>query len=156
MENEVDARLTDTARMRVDITTGSGHPVAVDVGPDDGDDSGPSPMELVLAALVGCTAMDVISILRKKRQVPASYLITGRGERSERHPRVYTRIIVEHQVDAGVGAEAMRRSVELSATKYCPVSAMLSGTVRIEHRYRIGEAEAVVVVVTGPRGAVAA
>ena len=157
MGNEVTARFADTARMRIDIRTGSGHLVGVDVGPDEGDDSGPTPMELVLVALAGCTAMDVISILRKKRQIPTSYEIDARGERTDDHPRVYTRIVVEHRVDASVDGEAIRRSVELSATKYCPVSAMLSlGTV-IEHRYRIGEAgESLLALVTGPEGAVAA
>lgn len=157
MGNEVTARFADTARMRMDIRTGSGHLVAVDVGPDEGDDTGPTPMELILVSLSGCTAMDVISILRKKRQVPTSYEIHARGERGDAHPRVYTRIVVEHRVDGPVTADAIGRSVELSATKYCPVSAMLSlGTV-IEHRYRIGDAgESVLVLLTGPEGAVAA
>jgi putative redox protein len=110
----------------------------------------------VLAGLAGCTGMDVISILRKKRQVPERYEIAVTGERSSEHPRVYTAIVVEHRVTGNVDPEAVRRSVELSATRYCPVSAMLSASVRIEHRYRLertaqdAEPASALVVVTGP------
>jgi putative redox protein len=100
--------------------------------------------------------MDVASILRKKRQVPASYQIAVTGERRTEHPTVYTSIVVEHRVTGEIDPEAVRRSVELSATSYCPVSAMLSRSVRIEHRYRLMRNEhdsdpvSALVVVTGP------
>lgn len=157
MENEVVARFVDIARMKVEVTSGSGHQAVMDSGPDDGDDAGARPMEMLLAALVGCTAMDVASILRKKRQPPVSYEIAARGERSEAHPQVFARIVVEHRVSGELDPEAVRRSVELSATKYCPVNAMLSRAVSIEHWYRIGEGtESVLAVVTGPEGSRAA
>jgi putative redox protein len=101
--------------------------------------------------------MDVASILRKKRQAAVAYEIAVSGERSEEHPRVYTSIVVEHRVTGAVEPEALRRSVELSATRYCPVSAMLSASVRIEHRYvlmrdaRDSAPVSATVVVTGPR-----
>jgi putative redox protein len=152
MEDEMLARMVDPSRMRVEVATPSGHRLVLDGDPPDGDDSGARPMEMVLAALAGCTAMDVISILRKKRQPPAGYEIDVRSERSEAHPRVYTRIVIEHRISGDVRAEAVRRSVELSATKYCPVSAMLARGVSIEHRYRIDERPSVLVAVTAPDG----
>ena len=156
MSNEVLAVVGDPQRMQVEATTGSGHRIVLDTGPDDGDDAGARPMEMVLVALAGCTAMDVASILRKKRQVPVRYEIAVRGERAEEHPQVFTRIVVEHRVGGTVDAEAVRRSVELSATRYCPVSAMLSRAVTIEHWYRMGldpeEGSAVLVAAIGPEG----
>ncbi len=154
MENEVLARFIDPARMRVEVTSGSGHALRLDTGGEDGDDGGARPMEMVLAALAGCTSMDVASILRKKRQRPASYEIAVRGERSEAHPQVFTRIVIEHRVNGPVEEEALRRSVELSATKYCPVNAMLSKAVSVEHRYLLrngtGGEHSARVIVTGP------
>ena len=154
MSNEVLAVVGDPQRMQVEATTGSGHRIVLDTGPDDGDDTAATPMEAVLVALAGCTAMDVASILRKKRQVPERYEIAVRGERSEEHPQVFTRVTVEHRIGGTVDPEAVRRSVELSATRYCPVSAMLSRAVTIEHRYRMGldpdRGSAVLVAVTGP------
>jgi putative redox protein len=100
--------------------------------------------------------MDVASILRKKRQAATSYQVAVSGERSDEHPRVYTRIVVEHRVAGDVEPEALRRSIELSATSYCPVNAMLSRGVTVEHRYRLvreGRDEvAALVVTTGPQG----
>lgn len=141
--------------MKLTATTASDFSIGYDTEEAGGDRSGPSPMESVLAALAACTSMDVASILRKKRQTPTSYEIAVTGERSDEHPRVYTAIVVEHRVTGDVDAEAVRRSVELSATRYCPVSAMLSASVRIEHRYRLSrdaqddEPVSALVVVTG-------
>jgi putative redox protein len=151
------ATLADPAGgMRVTSRTGSGYTITYDTEESGDERSGPSPAESVLAGLAGCTGMDVISILRKKRQVPERYEIAVTGERSSEHPRVYTAIVVEHRVTGNVDPEAVRRSVELSATRYCPVSAMLSASVRIEHRYRLertaqdAEPASALVVVTGP------
>ena len=98
--------------------------------------------------------MDVASILRKKRQTASHYEIEVAGDRSEAHPRVFTSIRVEHRVRGPVEPEALRRSIELSATRYCPVSAMLSAVARVEHRYHLvddaGREHAAVVTVLGP------
>ena len=115
------------------------------------------PTELLLAALAGCTAMDVIAILAKKRQAVARYEVTARGEQVDTRPAIFRTIEVEHVVEGpAIDPEAVRRSIELSATRYCPVSAHLSaGEVEIAHRYIVrseaGELRADVVV-TGPRG----
>jgi putative redox protein len=142
--------------MRVESTAGSGFTLVFDSTDGDIPPTAASPREGVLAALAGCTAMDVASILRKKRQRFTSYRIWVVGEsREDVQPHVYTRIVVEHQMEGMVEAEALRRSIELSATRYCPVSAMLSGTVEIEHRYRLrrtGESDDLegLVTITGP------
>jgi len=98
-------------------------------------------MELVLMALAGCTGMDVISILRKKRQDVTGYEINVRGVRAETHPMVYTHITVEHVVTGHrVDPAAVARAVELSETKYCSVSGMLRKAAQIESTYRVVEA----------------
>ena len=141
--------------MRVDAVSGSGFPVTFDtLAPNQGG-AGPSPTETVLAALAACTAMDVASIMRKKRQQIERYEIAVTAEKADEHPQVFTSIVVEHRIVGDVSSEAVRRSVELSATSYCPVSAMLSRSVPIEHRYRLQlTADAIpareLVVVTGP------
>lgn len=98
-----------------------------------------SPVETVLAALGACTAMDVISIAGKKRQAIVDYRIHVRGDQRDEYPQVYTDIEVVHEVTGtDISEAAIRRSIELSATKYCPVSAMLSaGATVVHHRYRI-------------------
>jgi putative redox protein len=98
-----------------------------------------SPVETILVALGSCTAMDVISIARKKRQRIETYRIHVRGDQRDDYPQVFTEIDVTHEViGRGISEAAIRRSIELSATKYCPVSAMISaGETVVHHRYRI-------------------
>jgi putative redox protein len=146
----------DPAGSRVSATTGDGHRISMDGQPPEGDGSRPEPKETLLAALAGCTAMDVASILRKKRQIATGYEIEVSGESAEEHPRVFTEITVEHRLSGAIEAESLRRSIELSATRYCPVNAMLSAAVVIEHRYRLtaddGTSLSALVAVTGPAG----
>jgi putative redox protein len=98
-----------------------------------------SPVETVLAALGACTAMDVISIAAKKRQRIEHYRVHVRGDQRDEYPQVYTDIEVIHEVTGReISEAAIRRSIELSATKYCPVSAMISaGATVVHHGYRI-------------------
>ena len=146
----------DPARSRVEARTGEGRAVVMDTDPPEGDGSGARPKEVLLSALAGCTSMDVASILRKKRQSATGYRVAVHGESVKDHPRVFTAITVEHRVEGEVEAEALRRSIELSSTRYCPVNAMLSASATIEHWYRLNDAglsgEAVLVAVTGPGG----
>ena len=89
-------------------------------------------------ALAGCTAMDVISILRKKRQPVERYEVSVGGTQRSGHPAVFERIEVEHIVHGLVEPEAVRRAIQLSATRYCAVGATLSsGVTQIRHRYRL-------------------
>ena len=127
--------LRHTGGSRFVALSGSGHDIVVD---NAAGNSGPRPTELVLAALAGCTAMDVVDILAKKRQVVDGYSVEVTGTQREKAPNVYTDITVLHVVEGNVETQAVRRSIELSATKYCTVSAQLaSGVARISHRYTI-------------------
>lgn len=146
----------DPARGRSEARTEKGELIAMDADPPHGDDSAPSPKETLLAALAGCTAVDVASILRKKQQRAATYEVAVSGESADEHPKRFVAIAVEHRVSGDVEAEALRRAIELSATRYCPVSAMLSAGATLTHRYVLSGADGgsvdAVVVVTGPDG----
>jgi putative redox protein len=129
----------------------------VDLEGSDGID-GLRPSELMLAALAACAGMDVISIATKKRQAITSYDVVVNAEQGDGHPRTFTEIDIEHQVEGNsIDDVAVARAIELSATRYCVVTAQLSsGDVRIRHRYRIrdsGGERSAEVLVTGPRGA---
>jgi putative redox protein len=149
------ARARHEAGLRFAITTGSGHSLAID---DAEGDSAPRPAELLLAAQAGCTALDVASILAKKRLSFRSYEVSVTGEqREDRHPHIYQRIEIVHEFDAAeIDVAAIRRAIELSATRYCTASAMFSaGPAEIHHRYLVRRAdgrpdEDGEVVVTGP------
>jgi len=140
--------------LRFRVRTNSGHELIVDNAEGD---TGPRPAELVLVAHGGCTAMDVLSILRKKRQVVTRYQVEVTAEQRETAPNIFVRSEVTHVVEGpSIDEAAVRRAIELSAVKYCSVGATLSaGPVEVHHRYRIvGPAGAAViegeVLVTGP------
>jgi putative redox protein len=90
-----------------------------------------SPMELVLIALCGCTASDVVGILRKKREPFTSLEVSAEGERAEGYPAVYTQIKLTYRVGGKVSSKAVEDAVRLSKEKYCSVSAMLQKTAKI-------------------------
>jgi putative redox protein len=91
-----------------------------------------TPMELVLIALCGCTASDVVGILRKKREPFSSLEVSAEGERAESYPAVYTEIKLTYRVGGRVSRKAMEDAVRLSKEKYCSVSAMLAKTAKIK------------------------
>jgi putative redox protein len=107
----------------------SGHALVVDTGAEK---SANSPMELVLIALCGCTASDVVGILRKKREPFTSLEVRATGERAETFPKVFTSIRLTYRVGGNVTHKAMEDAVRLSKEKYCSVSAMLEKTAKIE------------------------
>jgi putative redox protein len=101
-----------------------------------------TPMELLLLALGSCTAVDVISILKKKRERVTDYRVEVRGERRAEHPRKYTRLEVRHIVRGhNVSAKAVAQAIELSETKYCSVAATLSPAAEIVSSFEIQEDE---------------
>jgi len=108
-----------------------------------GENNGFRPVELLLVGLAGCTAMDVISILQKKRQdVTAFEVRVAEAERAADHPRVYTHIVLEYVVTGrGIDRAAVERAVELSETKYCSAQGMLGKVANIEKRIIVLEAE---------------
>ena len=102
--------------------------------------SAPSPMELLLIALGGCTGADVVGILEKKRQRVTGYDIEVRAERRAEHPRIYTKIEVIHRVRGhAIDPKAVEHAIELSETKYCSVSAMLGASTELSMRYEVQE-----------------
>ena len=115
--------------------TGTGHLVHADAAPPFGHDGAARPTELVLAGLAACTAVDVVSILRKKRQRAERYEVHAEADAADGAPAVFLHVVVEHRVHGRVDQAALHRSIELSATRYCAVSHMLSRSVEIEHRY---------------------
>ena len=127
--------------MRFMAESGSGHIVNLDASVEHGGaDLGFRPMELLLVGLAGCTAMDVISILRKKRQDVRGYTVAVSGVRAETNPMVFTEITVEHRVFGHeLDPEAVRRAIELSESRYCGAGAMLGKTARLTHTFRILE-----------------
>lgn len=142
----------DGGDMRFVGKVGSGHTIVMDNGTGD---TGARPAELVPLALAGCTAMDVISILRKKRQDVRRYEVEASGTQMDAHPNAFTRIDVIHVVEGDVDVEAVRRAIELSAVKYCSVGATLSsGITEIHHGYVVrdtaGNEQAAEVIVLGP------
>lgn len=118
----------------------SGHPVVID-GPADGGgrNMGLRPMELMLIGAGGCTAYDVVQILKKARQPVQDCLVEIEAERAEEVPRVFTRIHIHFIVRGdGVSDSAVQRAVSLSAEKYCSASIMLGRAgVEISHDYEI-------------------
>jgi len=114
----------------------SGHALVVDAGTEK---SASSPMELVLIALCGCTASDVVGILRKKREPFTSLEVRARGERAETFPKVFTTIRLTYRVGGKVTPKAMEDAVRLSKEKYCSVSAMLEKSAKIEVAIEYGQ-----------------
>jgi len=102
--------------------------------------AGPQPPRLLLLATASCTGMDVISILRKKRQQVSGLNVVVQGSRAEQHPKVYTQIDVLYRVRGNnVDPQAVERSIELSKTRYCPVIGMLGKVAEVTTRYEIEE-----------------
>lgn len=130
-----------TEGMLFESTLPTGHTVKVDVSPEFGGNRlGPEPKQLLLVSLGACTGLDVISILRKKRQDVTHYSINVFANEAADHPKIYTSILVEHVVGGrDIDPKAVERSIELSITKYCPVHALLSKVIPVEHVYRVLE-----------------
>jgi putative redox protein len=141
--------LEETSRATVRLLDGmafSGqvgdHAIVVDATPvAGGPGRGPKPIDLLLVALAGCTAMDVIGILRKMHQEVVDYRVLVEGTRAERHPKIFTKIKVEHVVTGNaISPRAVERAVSLSRDQYCSVGAMLAGATQITHTWRISAA----------------
>jgi putative redox protein len=114
--------------------TAAGHAVVMDDGVGK---TAPKPIDYVLLALGGCTAFDVISILRKKRQRVTRYEIELKGEQCEEPPTVFTRVEIKHRLWGEIDPEAVKTAIHLSETKYCSVGAMIAKTAKIEATFEI-------------------
>jgi putative redox protein len=137
----MDAKVTWSQGMTFTGTAGTGFSVPLGSDPAvGGANDGFRPLELMAVSLAGCTAMDVISILRKKQQDVTSFEVQVQAQQPDSHPHVFTHarllyLISGHNLDEA----ALRRAIELSALKYCPAQAMLSKVFPIEMFYEIYE-----------------
>jgi putative redox protein len=135
------AEVTFLKGMTFQATDEKGFELTLGTGFEDQERQGLSPMGLILIGLAGCTAIDVISILRKQRQDVTGFKIEVEGERAQDHPRVYTHIQLKYIITGhNLEEKSVERAIELSSTKYCSVHAMLVATVEISTSYQIIEA----------------
>ncbi|HUG33903.1 MAG TPA: OsmC family protein [Anaerolineales bacterium] len=121
----------------------SGHPIHVDADSSmGGNDGGLRPMEMIALGLIGCQAMDVLSVMQKKRQDVTGIEVRFDGPRSPEHPKVFTKALITFVVmGKHVDENAVLRSIELAATKYCPAQAMLEQAFPMDLHYEIYEDE---------------
>ena len=132
----IEAKATWSDKDRFVSEATSGHALVMDTGEIK---TASTPIELVLMGLCGCTASDVVSILRKKREPFTALEVVARAERAADHPKVYTQIKLVYRVRGKVTHKAMEDAVRLSKEKYCSVSAMLEKTARIEFEIEYSE-----------------
>ncbi|NOX75210.1 MAG: OsmC family protein [Gammaproteobacteria bacterium] len=121
--------------------SGSGHSVVIDGPPEHGGRNlGIRPMELLLQGLGGCTAFDVMMILKKARQPVTDCVVEIEAERADVEPKVFTKIHIHFIVSgAGVSEKHLQRAIQLSAEKYCSASIMLGQVAEITHDYELSE-----------------
>lgn len=137
----VEAKVTLIKDMQFTGTATSGHTLSMDADESSGGkNAGFRPMELLLVGFGGCSGMDVISILRKKRQQVTGLDINVKGEKTDDYPKIYKEVHIEYVVKGNrVEREAVERAIKLSLDKYCSVGATLAKAGKITHSYRIIE-----------------
>jgi putative redox protein len=137
----VDAKVTLDQGMAFHGTADSGFTIKMDAHPSvGGDDDGFRPLELLLVGLGGCTSMDVVSILRKKRQELKGFEVQLHADRAKEHPHVFTDITINYIIRGrNIDPKAVQRAIELSATKYCSAQAMLDQSTTITSSFEIIE-----------------
>ena len=135
----MDAKVIWKNRMSFEGTSDSGFKVPLGTTPAvGGDDDGFRPLELLAIGLAGCTAMDVVSILSKKRQELTSFEVHVHADRQDEHPKVFTHLTIEYVLSGNdISREAVERAVQLSAEKYCPAQAMFAKIVPIDLKITI-------------------
>jgi putative redox protein len=124
-------------------TAETGFEVPLDSDPEvGGTNDGFRPLELMATSLAGCTAMDVISILKKKRQDVTAFEVKVHADQAEEHPKVFTHALVTYIVTGhSLNESAVKRAIELSTTKYCPAQTMLGKVVPMDLCYEIYEGD---------------
>ena len=123
--------------------SGSGHAVVIDGPPEGGGRNlGVRPMEMLLMGTGGCTAYDVVHILRKSRQPVEDCIVEIEAQRAEKEPKVFTHIHIHFIITGkGLNDSAVKRAVSLTAEKYCSASIMLSRAVEITHDYEVRDVD---------------
>lgn len=121
------------------VAESAGHSIVVDGAPGFGRDTGMPPMHLLLLGTAGCSAMDVVHILRNRMHRPLTSLrVQVNAEQAEDHPKVYTRIELKYFVKGrGLREKDVRRAIHLSNTKFCSAAIMLGATAQISTSYEI-------------------
>jgi putative redox protein len=137
MTTELAARVRLLDDLHFQGSVRSGHTIDLDTSASAGGHAGMTPMELLLISLAGCSAMDVATILRKKRQVLEGLEVRVHGLRQDEHPTVFTTINLEYVVHGDVDPQALTRAIELSRERYCPIWAMLQPDVWITATSRV-------------------
>lgn len=137
----MDAKVIWDHGMTFEGTADTGFTVPLGTVPAvGGENDGFQPMELMAVSLAGCTAMDVISIMRKKRQEITAYEVSVHADRAETHPKVFTQSTILYKVTGKeIDEAALRRAIQLSAERYCPAQGMLDQVMPIELKYEIYE-----------------
>jgi putative redox protein len=137
----MDANVKWRGKMSFTGSADTGFEVPLDAHPFvGGDNGGFRPLELMAISLAGCTAMDVTSIMKKKRQDVTGFEVNVHTENSDVHPKVFTEAVIEYVVTGrNIKEKDVVRSIELSATSYCPAQSMLAKAFPIKLRYQIFE-----------------
>ena len=135
----MNAKVNWKGKLSFTGTADTGFEVPLGANPKvGGDNDGFRPLELMAVSLAGCTAMDVISILQKKRQEISDFRVEVDAERADEHPKVITDAVIEYHVTGKeVDEKAVVRAIELSATRYCPAQSMLAKVFPMELKYFI-------------------
>ena len=126
--------------MHFQVNTPSHHTIDIDSGPADSVTFGPGPMELVLQAIAGCTGMDILSILRKKRKKPEEFNVRIEAERADSHPKVFTQVALHYKVKCkDLTKSQVEQAITLSVDKYCSVLSMVKSTAEVSWDYELEE-----------------
>ena len=133
----IQAKLEWKEKMQFVGQAGDSPSVFIDT--NDGK-TGPTPMEMVLMGVAGCTAIDVIHIMKRRRAEVTGFQVNVTGERAEDHPKRYTRILIEYVLEGkGITSKDVERAIKLSTTKYCSATASMNAQVETSYRILVKE-----------------
>jgi putative redox protein len=135
----LNAKVTYTNGLQFVGESSSGHAIVMDGDPKvGGHNTGLRPMELLLVGLGGCAGMDVISIMKRKKQDVTGLDINVKGQKAENYPKKFTDINIEFIIKGrNISEDALKKSIDLSMNKYCSVKATLEGSAKINYSYKI-------------------
>jgi len=132
------AKVTLIDKHQFSAVSDSNHAIILDVGKDMSYDQGCRPIELVLMGLIGCTAMDVVSLLRKMRVPFKNITVSADAETSKENPTIFTKIhIIYTIIGDNIDESKVEKAITLSLERYCAVSAIIEKSARITHSYII-------------------
>ncbi len=137
----MEAKVTWQGGMTFSGTAATGFTLPLGADPSvGGQNDGFRPLELMLVSLAGCTAMDVMAILRKKRQEISAFEVEVSAEQTQEHPRVFTKGLITYKFTGrNLSKDAIERAIALSEEKYCPAQGVLAKAMLLEHAYTINE-----------------